>query len=63
MTIADILLRRYADGALKTIDVASTRSQIASLLEKYRKSGDGKNIVHVCAALTPLSQPFLIANR
>lgn len=38
---------RYAEGALKTENVASTRKAIASLLEKYRAGGDGKNIVHV----------------
>ncbi|KAJ5856015.1 uncharacterized protein N7529_009959 [Penicillium soppii] len=37
----------YATGALKTENVAETRKSIARLLEKYRKSGDGKNIVHV----------------
>ena len=39
--------RRYADGHLKTVDVANTRKANASLLEKYRAGGDGKNIVHV----------------
>jgi nicotinamidase-related amidase len=37
----------YATGALKTENVAETRKSIARLLEKYRKSGDSKNIVHV----------------
>jgi hypothetical protein len=38
---------RYAEGHLKTVNVESTRKAIASLLEKYRAAGDGKNIVHV----------------
>ncbi|KAJ9496454.1 hypothetical protein H2202_008117 [Exophiala xenobiotica] len=37
----------YAEGHLKTVNVESTRKAIASLLEKYRAAGDGKNIVHV----------------
>ncbi|KIW20614.1 hypothetical protein PV08_01189 [Exophiala spinifera] len=37
----------YAQGHLKTVNVESTRKAIASLLEKYRAAGDGKNIVHV----------------
>ena len=37
----------YAVGKLTTEDVKSTRAAIASLLEKYRKSGNTKNIVHV----------------
>jgi nicotinamidase-related amidase len=41
------LLRRYAEGNLKTVNVDSTRKAISSLLEKYRAAGDGKNIVHV----------------
>lgn len=38
---------RYAYGNLKTENLASTRPAIARLLEKYRASGDGRNIVHV----------------
>lgn len=32
---------------MKTVNVDKTRKAIASLLEKYRAAGDGKNIVHV----------------
>jgi nicotinamidase-related amidase len=38
---------RYAQGALATVDVSSTRAAIATLLEKYRKGGKPENIVHV----------------
>lgn len=38
---------RYAEGHLKTVNVDQTRKAIASLLEKYRAGGDGKNIVHI----------------
>jgi len=37
----------YAVGHLKTVDVESTRSAIASLLEKYRAAGKASSIVHV----------------
>ncbi|KAL2434989.1 Epoxide hydrolase penJ [Exophiala dermatitidis] len=37
----------YAQGNLKTVNVDQTRKAIASLLERYRAAGDGKNIVHV----------------
>lgn len=38
----------YADGKLKTVDVAKTRKNIADLLERYRSGPhSGKNIVHV----------------
>lgn len=37
----------YAVGILKTEEIQSTRAAIAGLLEKYRKAGDSKNIVHV----------------
>jgi nicotinamidase-related amidase len=37
----------YATGKLKTENVSLTRTAIANLLEKYRASGDGKNIVHI----------------
>ena len=37
----------YAVGKLVTEDIDSTRKAIAGLLEKYRKDGKSKNIVHV----------------
>ncbi|GFF48266.1 uncharacterized isochorismatase family protein YrdC [Aspergillus lentulus] len=37
----------YATGHLKTANVSLTRKAIATLLEKYRAGGDGKNIVHI----------------
>ncbi|GAQ05922.1 uncharacterized isochorismatase family protein YrdC [Aspergillus lentulus] len=37
----------YATGYLKTANVSLTRKAIATLLEKYRAGGDGKNIVHI----------------
>jgi len=40
-------MARYAEGQLKTVNVDQTRKAIASLLEKYRAAGDGKNIVHI----------------
>jgi len=48
---------RYAEGHLKTVDVENTRKAIASLVEKYRAGGDGKNIVHV-AHKTPDGAPI-----
>ena len=57
----------YADGKLKTYNVSSTRSNIASLLEAYRKAAP-QNIVHITHQTpagapvftpdTPLAQPF-----
>lgn len=37
----------YATGLLTTANVDQTRKSIANLLNKYRSSGNGKNIVHV----------------
>uniref|UniRef100_A0A060T587 ARAD1B02640p n=1 Tax=Blastobotrys adeninivorans TaxID=409370 RepID=A0A060T587_BLAAD len=37
----------YAEGQLKVEHVNETRKVIADLLSKYRKGGNGKNIVHV----------------
>lgn len=37
----------YATGLLTTANVGQTRKSIANLLNKYRASGNGKNIVHV----------------
>jgi nicotinamidase-related amidase len=37
----------YVNGALKTENITGTRKSIARLLEKFRQSGNGKNIVHV----------------
>lgn len=51
----------YATGALKTENVAETRKSIARLLEKYRKSGNGKNIVHVVHE-APAGAPIFIPN-
>lgn len=48
---------RYAEGYLKTVNVDQTRKAIASLLEKYRAGGDGKNIVHI-AHKTPEGTPI-----
>ena len=49
---------RYAQGALKTVNVASTRKAISELLNKYRNSSphSGKNIIHVTHA-TPKGAP------
>ncbi|KAI9038614.1 cysteine hydrolase family protein [Aspergillus affinis] len=58
----------YATGALKTENVTETRKSIATLLERYRQAGNGKNIVHVVHEVpegapvftpnTPLAQEF-----
>jgi len=37
----------YAIGALKTENVTETRKSITKLLERYRQTGNGRNIVHV----------------
>lgn len=37
----------YAQGQLKVSNVDSTRKAISSLVEKYRKAGQGANIVHI----------------
>lgn len=57
----------YADGLLKTFNVSSTRSNIATLLQAYRKEAP-HNIVHITHQVpdgapvftpgTPLAQPF-----
>ncbi|KIX94991.1 uncharacterized protein Z520_09301 [Fonsecaea multimorphosa CBS 102226] len=39
--------KEYGQGNLKVVDAERSRKAIASLLEKYRAAGDGKNIVHV----------------
>jgi len=52
---------RYAEGHLKTVNVAQTRKAISSLLEKYRAAGDGKNIVHVLHK-TPEGAPVFTPN-
>ncbi|EXJ62280.1 hypothetical protein A1O7_02713 [Cladophialophora yegresii CBS 114405] len=51
----------YAEGHLKTVNVEQTRKAIASLLEKYRAAGDGKNIVHVVHK-TPDGAPVFTPN-
>jgi nicotinamidase-related amidase len=49
---------RYADGHLKTENVASTRAAIASLLEKYRAAkGSIVHIVHQTPAGAPVFTP------
>ncbi|KFY28330.1 hypothetical protein V493_02974 [Pseudogymnoascus sp. VKM F-4281 (FW-2241)] len=49
----------YADGHLKTANVAESRKAIFSVLEKYRKSTHGgKNIVHVVHATPPGAPVF-----
>jgi hypothetical protein len=47
---------RYVDGHLKTVNVASTRASIASLLDKYRAKADPSQIVHIVHA-TPEGAP------
>ena len=47
---------RYADGHLKTVNIASTRASIASLLDKYRAKADPSQIVHIVHA-TPEGAP------
>ena len=57
----------YANGLLKTYDVSSTRSNIASLLQAYRTQAP-QHIVHITHSVptgapvftpdTPLAQPF-----
>ncbi|KIW89657.1 uncharacterized protein Z519_09813 [Cladophialophora bantiana CBS 173.52] len=51
----------YAQGNLKTVNVEQTRKAIASLLEKYRAAGDGKNIVHIVHK-TPAGAPVFTPN-
>jgi len=51
-------LQRYADGHLKTENVASTRKAIAALLEKYRAAGAPLvHIVHQTPAGAPVFTP------
>jgi nicotinamidase-related amidase len=52
---------RYAEGALKTKGVDSTRSAISSLLEKYRSAGDASNLVHVVHSV-PEGAPVFTPN-
>lgn len=47
----------YADGKLATVDVATTRKNIALLLNRYR-DGSGKNIVHVVHQTSPQAPVF-----
>lgn len=46
----------YAEGALKTANVDSTRAAIADLLARYRSSGNGDGVVHVTQS-TPDGAP------
>lgn len=58
----------YAEGKLKVEHVKETRKVIADVLSKYRKGGNGKNIVHVVHKVpegapvftpgTPLAEEF-----
>lgn len=50
----------YATGKLKTVDISTTRKNIATLLERYRSSGNtsGKNIVHVVHETSPDAPVF-----
>lgn len=50
----------YADGKLATVDVATTRKNIADLLQRYRSDGSlrGKNIVHVVHQTSPDAPVF-----
>jgi hypothetical protein len=52
---------RYAEGALKTKNVDSTRLAISSLLEKYRSAGDASNVVHVVQEV-PAGAPVFTPN-
>ncbi|PLB43623.1 pyrazinamidase/nicotinamidase [Aspergillus steynii IBT 23096] len=46
----------YAQGKLTVEHVAASRKVISDLLNRYRRSGDGKNIVHVVHE-TPTGAP------
>ncbi|KAF9886738.1 hypothetical protein FE257_011115 [Aspergillus nanangensis] len=48
----------YASGSLKIDGVAESRKVIAGLLEKYRNSGNGRNIVHVVHQTPPGAPVF-----
>lgn len=48
----------YAKGKLATVDINTTRANIASLLKTYRSNGNGKNIVHVVHQTSPEAPVF-----
>lgn len=52
----------YANGKLATVDVATTRKNIATLLERYRTNAPGsiagRNIVHVVHQTSPEAPVF-----
>ncbi|RDW72584.1 putative isochorismatase family hydrolase [Aspergillus mulundensis] len=48
----------YAHGQLKVQDVDKSRRVIASLLARYRSSGDGSNIIHVLHETPPGAPVF-----